>query len=75
MLQLISSTLTDNTAKLVETHLKEQIKSQVIPSISRIVENAVGMQIAKGIADALAVVRRRSPASDRCNCLIFVLAS
>lgn len=61
MLELVSSTLTDNTSKLVESHLKEQIKTQVIPSISRIVENAVGMQIAKGIADALAVVRRVVP--------------
>lgn len=58
MLKLVSTTLTKNTSKLVETTIKEQIKSQVIPAISKLVEAAVAEQVARGIADALTHVRQ-----------------
>ncbi|KAK4695398.1 hypothetical protein P7C70_g8556, partial [Phenoliferia sp. Uapishka_3] len=54
MLKLVSTTLTKNTSKLVETTIKEQIRTQVIPAISTLVESAVSEQIGRGVANALA---------------------
>ena len=56
MLKLVSTTLTKNTSKLVETTIKDQIKQQVIPQVGKLISSAVSEQIPHGIADALAKV-------------------
>lgn len=60
MLKLVSTTLAKSTSKLVETTLKEQIKSQVIPSLGKLVSAAVSEQISLGVSDAISKVRSRS---------------
>lgn len=49
MLQLVSSTLTSNTSHLI----KQEIQSQVIPSLAALIETAIQDQIADGFARAL----------------------
>lgn len=53
MLKLVSTTLSKNTSRLVEQTIKDSVKTQVVPSISKIVQAAVKHQITKGVADAL----------------------
>lgn len=53
MLKLVSTTLSKNTARLVDAAIKEQVKHQVVPAVGRIVAAAVQEQIGRGIEEGM----------------------
>ena len=61
ILKLISNELTKNTTRVVEMPVKAEVQNSVLPSLENITKNevksALSNQIAKGVSDAMKVVR------------------
>lgn len=61
ILKLISNELTKNTTRVVEMAVKAEVQNSVLPSLENITKNevksALSNQIAKGVSDAMKVVR------------------
>ena len=60
ILKLISTELTKNTTRVVETAVKGEVQNSVLPSLENItkqeVKAALSTQIAKGVSDAMKMV-------------------
>ena len=61
ILKLISTELTKNTTRVVEMAVKAEVQNSVLPSLENItkqeVKAALSNQIAKGVSDAMKMVR------------------
>lgn len=53
ILKLVSTTLTKNTSKSLESTIRSEIKTTVLPTVSRLVETAVDEQFRRGLDDAM----------------------
>jgi hypothetical protein len=57
ILKLISTELTQNTTRVVETAVKSEVQNSVLPSLETItkteVKSALGTQIARGVTDSI----------------------
>ena len=60
-MKLISTELTKNTTRVVEMAVKAEVQNSVLPSLENItkteVKAALSNQIAKGVSDAMKMVR------------------
>ncbi|RHZ75827.1 hypothetical protein Glove_209g95 [Diversispora epigaea] len=53
ILKMVSQTLSTNTSKLLETTIRNEIQSSVLPTLSKMVTNAVDKHAHRGMADAV----------------------
>ena len=65
ILKVVSQTLSTNTAKLLESTIRTEIQSSVLPTLSKMVTNAVDKHAHRGMVDAVNKV------SDFVVCFLF----
>ena len=72
ILKLISTELTKNTTRVVEMAVKSEVQNSVLPSLENItkqeVKAALSNQIAKGVTDAMKMVRTFC-----CSCVRYTI--
>jgi hypothetical protein len=70
ILKLISTELTKNTTRVVESAVKNEVQQSVLPALERITKDEVKLamngQISKGLTDSMQQVRRKCNRSVSC---------
>jgi hypothetical protein len=53
ILKMVSQTLSTNTSKLLESTIRSEIQNSVLPTLSKMVTNAVDKHAHRGMVDAV----------------------